>query len=99
MDEKARRKFDTQKILILCFYLESGTGKAWAWHKSAMFMPRGFSNKLILDSDWKTGALNPTGSKEDRQEHFSDLKESDGKRNGQRNIWKAQEIETAERIT
>lgn len=45
-------------------YLERGTGNACAWHNNAMFESLGFSNKLILDSVLKTGALNPTGSAE-----------------------------------
>lgn len=43
-------------------YRKTGTGKACAWHKRLMSIPKGFSNKLIFDSVLKTGFLNPTGS-------------------------------------
>lgn len=53
------------KLIILpkfFFYLNIGTGNAWAWQSNAKLWFAGLRKTLPINSLWKDGGLDPTGS-------------------------------------
>lgn len=60
-----------QQTRKIKFYLISGTGNAWAWHKSAKLSPACCTNAEIFEVVENVGAFEPTGSME--QNMFDDV--------------------------